>query len=228
MKQKTLASRERLVFFDHLRALMVLLVLLFHAGASYGSMVAFWPYHDPNPSELIDHIMPLLDVFMMSILFFIAGYFALPSLQKRGGRRFLAAKFRRLGIPWLVVTFFLLPVLDYIHTFTQSIAEGLWHALVAQRCALFPVAHRPDAHVGVPGHDRAFLPAVYVVSLFAAPPFRPVLAAVRSLGEVAPSLCLGTIGFPPVRLPRAGLGGPVERPALCPDQDPHLFSGGSP
>jgi len=125
MEQKIHAPQNRLIFFDNLRYLMVLLVLVFHSGASYGSMVAFWPYHDPNPSELIDHIMPLFDVFMMSILFFIAGYFALPSLQKREGNRFLAGKFKRLGIPWLVVTVLVLPALDYTHSYTQSIGQGL-------------------------------------------------------------------------------------------------------
>lgn len=124
-KQKIHPPPNRLIFFDNLRYLMVLLVLVFHSGASYGSIVAFWPYHDPNPSELIDHIMPLFDVFMMSILFFIAGYFSLPSLQKRGGRRFLEGKFKRLGIPWLVVTLLVLPVLDYIHHYTRSIGRGL-------------------------------------------------------------------------------------------------------
>jgi len=125
MKQEINAPQNRLIFFDNLRYLMVLLVLVFHSGASYGSIVAFWPYHDPNPSELIDHIMPLFDVFMMSILFFIAGYFGLPSLQKKGGRRFLEGKFKRLGIPWLVVTILVLPVLDYIHYYIQSIGKGL-------------------------------------------------------------------------------------------------------
>jgi len=118
-------ERSRLIFFDNLRYLMVLLVLVFHSGASYGSMVSFWPYHDPNPTEFVDIIMLLFDVFMMSILFFIAGYFALPSLQKRGGSRFLEDKFKRLGIPWLVVTILVLPVLDYIHYYTQSIGKGL-------------------------------------------------------------------------------------------------------
>jgi len=125
MKQKIHASQNRLIFFDNLRYLMVLLVLVFHSGASYGSMVALWPYHDPNPTEFVDIIMMIFDVFMMSILFFIAGYFCLPSLQKRGGRRFLAGKFKRLGIPWLVVTILVLPVLDYIHYYTQSIGKGL-------------------------------------------------------------------------------------------------------
>ena len=99
MKQKTRTSQNRLIFFDNLRYLMVILVLVFHSGASYGSIVALWPYHDPNPTEVVDLLLMILDVFMMSILFFIAGYFALPSLQKKGGRRFLEGKFKRLGIP---------------------------------------------------------------------------------------------------------------------------------
>jgi len=124
MEQGTHASPNRLIFFDNLRYLMVLLVLIFHSGAGYGSMVAFWPYHDPNPTEFVDIIMLLFDVFMMSILFFIAGYFALPSLQKKGGGRFLEGKFKQLGIPWLVITIFVLPVLDYIHYYTQSASRG--------------------------------------------------------------------------------------------------------
>lgn len=123
-EQRTLASPNRLIFFDNLRYLMILLVIIFHSGVSYGSMVAFWPYHDPNPTEFVDIIMLLMDVFMMSILFFIAGYFALPSSQKKGGWSFLKAKLQRLGIPWLVVTIFVLPILDYIHYYTQSAGKG--------------------------------------------------------------------------------------------------------
>ena len=115
MEHKTRERPNRLVFFDNLRYLMVLLVLVFHSGASYGSMVNFWPYHDPNPTEFVDILMLLFDVFMMGIMFFIAGYFALPSLQKRGGGNFIKDKFKHLGIPWLAVTMFVLPVLDYFH-----------------------------------------------------------------------------------------------------------------
>ena len=125
MENKTLAQPNRLIFFDNLRYLMVLLVLVFHSGASYGSMVKFWPYHDPNPTEFVDILMLLFDVFMMGILFFIAGYFALPALQKRGSGNFIKDKFKHLGIPWLVVTVLVLPVLDYIHYFTRSVGGGL-------------------------------------------------------------------------------------------------------
>jgi len=102
MEQKTHTSPDRLIFFDNLRFLMVLLVLIFHSGASYGSMVAFWPYHDQKPTEFVDIIMLLFDVFMMSILFFITGYFALPSLQKKGSERFLEGKFKQTLAPLLL------------------------------------------------------------------------------------------------------------------------------
>ena len=119
------APEDRIIFLDNLRYLMVLLVLVFHAGASYGSMVAFWPYHDPHPTEFVDILMLLFDVFMMSLLFFIAGYFALPSLQKRGGRHFLVEKLKHLGAPWLIVTFLVLPVLDYVHYYSQTSGNEL-------------------------------------------------------------------------------------------------------
>ena len=76
-------QKHRLTYLDNLRWLMVVLVLIFHAGASYGSAVEFWPFHDSNPSMLIDLFMFVGDVLKMSVLFFIAGYFAMPSLSKR-------------------------------------------------------------------------------------------------------------------------------------------------
>jgi len=104
---------------------MVILVLIFHSGASYGSMVKFWPYHDPNPMEFIDILMLLGDVFMMTILFFIAGYFALDSIQKKGSGNFLLDKIKRIGVPWFVITVLVLPVLDYIHYSVHSTNNGI-------------------------------------------------------------------------------------------------------
>jgi len=124
-QQPLRGKRPRLVFFDNLRLLMVLLVLVFHAGASYGWLPAFWPYRDPNPSYPVTVVMMILDTFMMNVLFFIAGFFALPSLRRRSGGAFLVSKLERLGIPWLVITSLVLPVLDYVHYHAQSLAADL-------------------------------------------------------------------------------------------------------
>jgi glucans biosynthesis protein C len=121
----TTDNTNRFVFFDNLRSLMVLFVLVFHSGASYGSGVEFWPFHDSNPSGIIDIFMFLCDVFMMAILFFIAGFFALPNLLKKGTWRFVTGKLKRLGIPWLIITIIVLPVIDYIHYFDQHVNQAI-------------------------------------------------------------------------------------------------------
>jgi glucans biosynthesis protein C len=103
---------------------MVLLVLVFHSAASYGSTVEFWPFHDNNPSRTLDLFLFICDTFMMSILFFVAGYFTLPSLRKKGPWAFVGGKLTRLGVPWLVVTVTVLPLLDYIHYRRVALSYG--------------------------------------------------------------------------------------------------------
>ncbi len=109
------SQQNRIFFLDNIRGLMVILVLIFHAGAAYSSAVDFWPFHENSSSGLVDFYMLLGDVFMMSNLFFIAGFFAVPSYTKRGTKLFLKEKIKLLGVPWLVITTCVLPVLDYIN-----------------------------------------------------------------------------------------------------------------
>lgn len=120
---ETKDSLNRLAFLDNLRTLMVLLVLVFHSGASY-SFVPFWPFHDANPSRIIYGFMGLIDNFAMAILFFIAGYFALQSMRKGSAWRFIKGKLIRLGVPWLIITLFLLPMLDYLHYWNTAVNRG--------------------------------------------------------------------------------------------------------
>jgi hypothetical protein len=61
-----------------------------------------------------DAIRYLFDVFMMPVFFFVAGYFALPSLTKQGTWKFLKGKLRRLGIPWLLAILIIVPLLQHV------------------------------------------------------------------------------------------------------------------
>ena len=90
---------DRLLFFDNVRSLAVLLVVLFHAAISYSNVVPWWYVVDSSRSQLFDVFTAILAVFVMPVLFFVAGYFALPSLQHKGPTAFLKSKFKRLGIP---------------------------------------------------------------------------------------------------------------------------------
>ncbi|MDR2784238.1 MAG: acyltransferase family protein [Treponema sp.] len=122
---KTVINSDRIVFLDNIRSLIIILVLIFHSGASYGTGVEFWPFHDNNPSGVIDFFMFLCDVFFMAILFFIAGYFVPADLLKKGLPGFIKSKVNRLGFPWLIITVLALPVLDYIHYLVNHIKQSL-------------------------------------------------------------------------------------------------------
>jgi len=81
----------RVPFLDNLRYLMILLVLVYHACGAYTSVAPHWLVHD-STSLAADFIRELFDVFMMPLLFFIAGFFAPLSLEKKGTFEFLKDK----------------------------------------------------------------------------------------------------------------------------------------
>jgi glucan biosynthesis protein C len=108
-------SGNRILFLDNIRYLMVLFVIILHAALSYAPSMSWWYVWDPiTNSRLFDIIVGLIDVFIMPVLFFIAGYFALPNIQKKGTVVFLKGKFIRLGIPWLIGIIFIAPISIYI------------------------------------------------------------------------------------------------------------------
>ena len=80
MFQKT--STDRLFFFDNIRYLTVMLVVVLHSACGYSNYMPHWLVNDAN-SIFFDYLLVILGVFLMPVLFFIAGYFTLPSLQKR-------------------------------------------------------------------------------------------------------------------------------------------------
>jgi glucans biosynthesis protein C len=185
MNRQINANENRLPFLDNLRALMVVLVLIFHAGASYCSVVDFWPFHESNTSQLIDIFMFLSDTFMMSILFFIAGYFAVPSYKDRGCARFLGNKLKVLGIPWLAITIFILPVLDYIHYRVQFSAGeimnfGTYWFLSMKKITQFHIGWLDmSSYIGMP--EQFYQRYVWFLSLLLL--FFVIFAALKKINE---------------------------------------------
>jgi len=103
---------NRLLFFDLMRNLAMLLVVLYHAVAAYSTFTPHWTVHDGS-SAAADMIRHLLNVFIMPVFFFIAGYFALLSLNRQGAWLFLQGKLKRVGIPWLLAVFMIIPLVRY-------------------------------------------------------------------------------------------------------------------
>ncbi len=105
-------TSTRVAFLDHIRYLMIVFVVVYHSVAAYATVAPWWAVHDTS-FFAADIIRELLDVFMMPVLFFIAGYFVFPSLEKRGTTEFLKDKGRRLLIPWVLAVVIFIPLLMY-------------------------------------------------------------------------------------------------------------------
>lgn len=113
-------QEHRLLFFDNIRYLMIIFVIVLHAAASYG-INKWWYVYDAKAHTIIfAFMMSFIDTFAMPTLFFIAGYFALSNIEKKGAIVFLKDKFTRLGIPWLICVIFVAPVMDYINHYTHG------------------------------------------------------------------------------------------------------------
>jgi glucan biosynthesis protein C len=112
------SSGNRILFLDNIRYLMVLFVVILHAALSYAPTMSWWYAWDTvTNSRLFDIIVWITDVFVMPVLFFVAGYFALPNIQKKGTVVFLKDKFIRLGVPWLIGVIFIAPISIYIASY---------------------------------------------------------------------------------------------------------------
>jgi len=118
---------KRINFLDALKAFIILLVVFYHVLMAY----IIYPIipmfiHDRfihsiqnyySEGEKLFFLTLLLVInapTMMSIMFFIAGYFALAPLIKKGASQFLKDKSVRLGIPFLLGTTVLAPLAAFI------------------------------------------------------------------------------------------------------------------
>ena len=117
-------SANRIGFFDNIRYLMVLLVVVLHSACAYSNNTQWWTVNDAN-SILFDYLLGVLGVFLMPTLFFIAGYFALTSLQQKGKWLFIKSKLIRLGIPWLLGVILMVPMINYINFYSRDYPASL-------------------------------------------------------------------------------------------------------
>jgi peptidoglycan/LPS O-acetylase OafA/YrhL len=109
---------RRLGWIDNLRTSMILLVVSLHATITY-SHVGGWYFNLPPEPPIETKIIFLLgeahlQAFFMGLLFFIAGYFAAKSLQRRGVGAFLRERAKRLGVPLFLYVTMINPFIVYV------------------------------------------------------------------------------------------------------------------
>jgi len=105
---------SRLYFIDHLRAALVILVVLHHVALVYGAGEPFYYVEPPFTAPLTFLVLLMFALFnqawFMGALYLIAGYFTPGSFNRKGSGSFLKGKLVRLGIPLLVWFFVLSPI----------------------------------------------------------------------------------------------------------------------
>lgn len=119
MGTSDIKTESRVIFFDNLRWLFVLFVILEHSSNAYRNLI-WWPVADTDTSIIAGWVSAFSDAFAMPLLFYVAGYFAIPTIRKKGTLLFLRGKLKRLGIPWVLCIITICPVLPLIYHFTRN------------------------------------------------------------------------------------------------------------
>ena len=129
MKISQKSTANRLIFFDNLRLLLVICVVFQHSSNAYNSRLIWWPVADETFSSLAEWVNAFIDAFAMPLLFYIAGYFAVPTMHKKGAVFFLKGKLKRLGAPWLICILTICPIVPLVYHYTRDnfiLASAYW------------------------------------------------------------------------------------------------------
>ena len=105
-------KRDRIYYMDYLRAFIILIVIILHSLLPF-VMGYEWFINDKVKTYPFTAASVIMDTFIMALMFFIAGFFALPSIRKGTGR-FIKGKVIRILIPFFIGTIFLSPIMSYL------------------------------------------------------------------------------------------------------------------
>ncbi|MCC6780805.1 MAG: acyltransferase [Hyphomicrobiales bacterium] len=131
---------------SNLRALVILIVLAFHAALAYLDFLPAEPFPFNQPPyewqafPIIDsrRFMPFdlfcawQDVCLMSLMYFMSGLFVWPSLLRKGSLHFLGDRLLRIGVPLAATVALLMPIAYYPAYLTTAVDRSpgaYWRAL---------------------------------------------------------------------------------------------------
>jgi len=124
-------TSNRILFLDSLRTFAIIMVIFYHVTFEYVQGFQFFPFvkNTITDDNAIYYVLTLLfnDKMLNSIIFFIAGYFALGPLFKNGAVNYLKGKLVRLGIPYVVGFLLIVPVMKNIAITSWGYEVGDWY-----------------------------------------------------------------------------------------------------
>jgi hypothetical protein len=120
---------NRIYWLDNLRTFMIFLVVLLHAGIVYESSgvgALFWIVDDPSTNNLSGILNLILDIMVMSTIFFVSGFFMPLSMKNKKGWAFLKSRFKRLIVPWIIAVLTLIPLYKIIFLYSRNLPQESW------------------------------------------------------------------------------------------------------
>jgi surface polysaccharide O-acyltransferase-like enzyme len=99
----------RIAAFDRARTFVTLLVVIHHSVLNF----TWFGNGDPQRWLGFDLVVLFNDSFFMALMFFISGLFVWNSLPRKGWPAFLRGRAWRLGVPFLISIFVLMPFAYY-------------------------------------------------------------------------------------------------------------------
>ena len=114
---------KRLFFLDNLKMFIINLMIIFHLAMCYMAYAPDWWYVvDKAHSDLFfTQFILWADVFIMPIMFFVAGYFGMMSLKKHGDSKWWKGRLKRITLPWIVgVALFAAPT-TYLTLYSRNV-----------------------------------------------------------------------------------------------------------
>mmetsp|Transcript_24382 Transcript_24382/g.45784 ORF Transcript_24382/g.45784 Transcript_24382/m.45784 type:complete len:478 (+) Transcript_24382:910-2343(+) len=107
---------ERLYYLDNLKVFLTMLVIVHHITCTFVGVGWFWGFNgakmttDNKVKNVGFWLLTANQSYFMCMFFFISGYFTPTSFDRKGKLGFLKDKFKRLGIPYVVMCFMIYPV----------------------------------------------------------------------------------------------------------------------
>jgi glucans biosynthesis protein C len=133
----------------NLRGVLLLLIVAFHSVAAYiVTQPTTPPAFDLAPFDW--RVFPIIDnerwlgfdlfcafqfLYLMQFMFFLSGLFVWPSLQRKGWKGFLAHRFVRLGIPFVIGVYLVMPIAFY-PVYRVTAVDPSWSSFWAHWSAL--------------------------------------------------------------------------------------------
>ncbi|MGJ4887273.1 acyltransferase family protein [Bradyrhizobium sp. HKCCYLRH3099] len=127
VQQADMAS-GRIIPLDRARTFITLSVVLYHSAINY---TYFGQGGDRMHWLGFDLVALFNDSYFMSCMFFLSGLFVPASLERRGAGDYLGRRTLRLGVPYIVSIFVIMPIAYYRYYVAEDQFTTVWERMIS-------------------------------------------------------------------------------------------------